>query len=98
KVASLKVIHARNPSFLGTQYTKIKSARKICTRTLRSNWNPSNKLRAPCFIKSLYFSFKALQSGPKQKARSAIHRFCSFDDFLLSRDLQEGTLLQEIDD
>jgi hypothetical protein len=32
-VASLKVIHARNPSFLGTQYTKIKSARKICTRT-----------------------------------------------------------------
>ena len=33
KVASLKVIHARNPSFLGTQYTKIKSARKICTRT-----------------------------------------------------------------
>jgi hypothetical protein len=33
-VASLKVIHARNPSFLGTQYTKIKSARKICTRTV----------------------------------------------------------------
>ncbi|WP_225351311.1 Rep family protein [Lacticaseibacillus paracasei] len=33
-MASLKVIHARNPSFLGTQYTKIKSARKICTRTL----------------------------------------------------------------
>ena len=32
-MASLKVIHARNPSFLGTQYTKIKSARKICTRT-----------------------------------------------------------------
>ncbi|MDY0839836.1 hypothetical protein, partial [Lacticaseibacillus paracasei] len=28
---------ARNPSFLGTQYTKIKSARKICTRTLNSN-------------------------------------------------------------
>ncbi|WP_267464673.1 Rep family protein [Lacticaseibacillus paracasei] len=27
------MIHARNPSFLGTQYTKIKSARKICTRT-----------------------------------------------------------------
>ncbi|MCT3317656.1 hypothetical protein EFP66_15950, partial [Lacticaseibacillus paracasei] len=34
-VASLKVIHARNPSFLGTQYTKIKSARKICTRTVQ---------------------------------------------------------------
>ncbi|MCT3364194.1 hypothetical protein EFP44_09175, partial [Lacticaseibacillus paracasei] len=32
----LKVIHVRNPSFLGTQYTKIKSARKICTRTLKS--------------------------------------------------------------
>ncbi|MCT3190475.1 hypothetical protein EFO83_00105 [Lacticaseibacillus rhamnosus] len=27
------MIHVRNPSFLGTQYTKIKSARKICTRT-----------------------------------------------------------------
>ncbi len=37
KVASLKVIHARNPSFLGTQYTKIKSARKICTRTPWTN-------------------------------------------------------------
>lgn len=37
KVASLKVIHARNPSFLGTQYTKIKSARKICTRTTKTN-------------------------------------------------------------
>ncbi|WP_396415972.1 IS3 family transposase [Leuconostoc citreum] len=35
-MASLKVIHARNPSFLGTQYTKIKSARKICTRTYRT--------------------------------------------------------------
>ena len=29
------MIHARNPSFLGTQYTKIKSARKICTRTVK---------------------------------------------------------------
>lgn len=50
------------------------------------------------FIKSLCFSAAALQPRPKEKAKSAIHRFCFLDDFLLSRDLQEGTLLQEIDD
>ncbi|MXI84903.1 hypothetical protein GRZ59_14595 [Lactobacillus paracasei] len=34
------MIHARNPSFLGTQYIKIKSARKICTRTELINQRP----------------------------------------------------------
>ncbi|EKQ16560.1 hypothetical protein LCAA2362_0347 [Lacticaseibacillus casei A2-362] len=33
-------------------------------------------------------SATALQPRPKQKAKSAIYRFCFFDDFLLSRDLQ----------
>ena len=42
-MASLKVIHARNPSFLGTQYTKIKSARKICTRTATDNLKAGNQ-------------------------------------------------------
>jgi hypothetical protein len=49
KVASLKVIHARNPSFLGTQYTKIKSARKICTRTVKGHFMISTSREAKRF-------------------------------------------------
>ena len=66
-------------------------------KQLRINWNPNNKLLAPYFIKSLCFSATALQSRSKQKARSAIHRFCFFFDFLLSRDLQVDVHLREID-
>ena len=66
-------------------------------KQLRINWNPNNKLLAPHFIKMLCFSTTALQSRPKQKAKSAIHRFCFFDDFLLSRDLQVYVHLRWID-
>lgn len=66
-------------------------------KQLRINWNPNNKLLAPHFIKMLCFSTTALQSRPKQKAKSAIHRFCFFDDFLLSRDLQVDVHLRKID-
>ncbi|EPC47911.1 hypothetical protein Lpp70_12657 [Lacticaseibacillus paracasei subsp. paracasei Lpp70] len=66
-------------------------------KQLRNNWNPSEKLLAPCFIKSLCFNATVLQSRSKQKAKSTILRFCFFDDFLLSRDLQEDILLREID-
>lgn len=48
-------------------------------------------------IKLLYFSATTLQLRPKQKARSAIHRFCFFGDFRLSRDLQVYIHLREID-
>ena len=45
----------------------------------------------------LYFSTKVLQSQPNQKAKSAILRFCFFNDFLLSRDLQVYVHLRWID-
>ena len=49
-------------------------------------------------MKSLCFSVAALKLRPKQRATSsAIYRFCFFDDFLLSRDLQVDVHLQKID-
>ena len=48
-------------------------------------------------MKSLCFSVAALKLRPKQRATSAIYRFCFFDDFLLSRDLQVYVHLRWID-
>lgn len=70
---------------------------KGCSNKSGTTGAQSNKLLAPCFIKSLYFSTTALQSLPKQKAKSAIHRFCFLDDFRLSRDLQVYVHLRWID-
>ena len=57
----------------------------------------SNKLLALYFIKVLCLSATALQSRPKQKAKSTILRFYFLDDFLLSRDLQVDVHLRKID-
>lgn len=67
-------------------------------KQLRINWNPNKKLLAPCFIKSLCFSARLCSRDLNKKQDQPFSDFAFFDDFLLSRDLQEGTLLQEIDD
>ena len=53
----------------------IKRAKQRVLKQLRNNWRPSNKLRAPCFIKSLYFSVMSLKLRPKQKANQQFTDF-----------------------
>ena len=88
---------SKNTSHKHKKNTTKKSPSKKRSNSLEIVDAQSNKLLALYFIKVLCLSATALQSQPKQKARSAIHRFYFFDDFLLSRDLQVDVHLREID-
>ena len=68
----------------------IKRAKQRVLKQLRNNWRPSNKLRAPCFIKSLYFSVMSLKLRPKQKANQQFSNF-SFLTIFYCREICKWT-------